>query len=300
MGVDGFLSGGYVFNKVKYMFTLQADSPSNFVFDQWKLTQDAQEDTFPCNGNLLLKSLGTKWTWTRGFMTEWKPAPDIKKILQPRKYGYRIPARLPATVELIRNARRPRKSRSPPENRDKGRTYLLTEMPALQAERWARHAIMAMNREDLDIRSEIAALGMWGFVLGGLQALAGGDRGRGRPDGPRCYRKFKSSNRSHHQASRRRWRHIWEVIDVEDPAKGVNRTACGFSVRRVRVDLGGVLGGRQQSDSQNTETSPNLIGNIISVYGGGMMQDLTPRSCRSRTVTICSRWRLWTRITARY
>ena len=61
------------------------------------------------------------------------------------------------------------------EGRDKGRKYLLTEMPALQAERWARHAIMAMNREDLDIRSEIAALGMWGFVLGGLQALAGGD-----------------------------------------------------------------------------------------------------------------------------
>lgn len=87
MGVDGFLSGGYVFNKVKYTFTLQADSPSNFVFDQWKLSQDAQEDTFPCNGNLLLKSLGTKWTWTRGFLTEWMPAPNVKKILQPRKFG---------------------------------------------------------------------------------------------------------------------------------------------------------------------------------------------------------------------
>ena len=61
------------------------------------------------------------------------------------------------------------------KNRDEGRKYLLTEMPALQAERWARHAIMAMNREDLDIAAEVAALGMWGFVLGGMQALAGGD-----------------------------------------------------------------------------------------------------------------------------
>jgi hypothetical protein len=87
MGVDGHLSGGYVYNKVKYMFTLQADSPSNFVFDQWKLAQDAQTDTFPCNGGLLLKSLGTKWSWIRGFLVEWKPAPDVKKILQPRKYG---------------------------------------------------------------------------------------------------------------------------------------------------------------------------------------------------------------------
>lgn len=61
------------------------------------------------------------------------------------------------------------------EGRDKGRKYLLTEMPALQAERWARHAIMAMSRENLDIRSEIAALGMYGFILGGMQALAAGD-----------------------------------------------------------------------------------------------------------------------------
>jgi hypothetical protein len=61
------------------------------------------------------------------------------------------------------------------EGRDKGRTYRLTEMPALKAERWARRAVMAMSRQELDIRSEIAALGMWGFVLGGMQALAAGD-----------------------------------------------------------------------------------------------------------------------------
>jgi hypothetical protein len=87
MGVDGYLSGGYVFNKVKYVYTLQADSPSCFFFDQWKLAQDSQEDTYPANGQLLLKSLGTKWTWTRGFLTEWMPAPNVKKILQPRKFS---------------------------------------------------------------------------------------------------------------------------------------------------------------------------------------------------------------------
>jgi hypothetical protein len=87
MGVDGFLSGGYVFNKVKYTFTLQADSPSVFVFDQWKLAQDSLEDTFPATGNLVLKSLGTKWIWNNGFLTEWSPAPNVKKILQPRKFS---------------------------------------------------------------------------------------------------------------------------------------------------------------------------------------------------------------------
>lgn len=87
MGVDGFLSGGYVFNKVKYTYTLMANSPSCFVFDQWKQAQDANEDTFAANGLLLLKSLGTKWTWTNGFLVDWKPAPDVKKTLKERKFA---------------------------------------------------------------------------------------------------------------------------------------------------------------------------------------------------------------------
>lgn len=87
MGLDGNLSGGYVFNKVKYTYTLKANSPSCFVFDQWKLANDAQEDTFVANGLLLLKSLGTKWTWTKGFMVDWQPAPNVKKLLADRKFG---------------------------------------------------------------------------------------------------------------------------------------------------------------------------------------------------------------------
>jgi hypothetical protein len=61
------------------------------------------------------------------------------------------------------------------ENRDAGKTYLLTEMPALQAERWGRHAIAACSRNDLDLKGEVAKLGLLGFYLVGFQALAGGD-----------------------------------------------------------------------------------------------------------------------------
>jgi hypothetical protein len=86
MGVDGKQSSGYVFNSVRYVYTLQANSPSCFLFDQWKLAQDAEQDTFTANGGLFLKSLGTKWTWTNGTMTEWAPAPNVKKILQPRRF----------------------------------------------------------------------------------------------------------------------------------------------------------------------------------------------------------------------
>lgn len=61
------------------------------------------------------------------------------------------------------------------ENRDAGKSFLLTEMPALTAERWARHAIAACNRNDIDVSGEVAKLGMLGFYLVGFQALAGGD-----------------------------------------------------------------------------------------------------------------------------
>jgi hypothetical protein len=61
------------------------------------------------------------------------------------------------------------------ENRDGGKSYLLTEMPARQAERWGRHAVAACSRNDLDIKGELAKLGLLGFYLVGFQALAGGD-----------------------------------------------------------------------------------------------------------------------------
>lgn len=61
------------------------------------------------------------------------------------------------------------------ENRDAGKSFLLTEMPALKAEQWGRHAIAACSRSDLDVQSEVTKLGMLGFYLIGFQALAGGD-----------------------------------------------------------------------------------------------------------------------------
>lgn len=63
----------------------------------------------------------------------------------------------------------------PKTNRDAGKRFLLTEMPALKAERWARHAAAAVNRADLNIRDELRELGMLGFYLLGFQALAGAD-----------------------------------------------------------------------------------------------------------------------------
>lgn len=50
------------------------------------------------------------------------------------------------------------------EGRDKGKQFILTEMPATQAERWGMRALMALIKSGVDLPEGVAS--------GGLQALA--------------------------------------------------------------------------------------------------------------------------------
>lgn len=87
MGVDGHLAGGFVFVEIKQTIALQADSPSNDVFDNWHQAQQGAQEVFIANGMVILSNLGRKWTMTRGFLTTYPPLPNAKKILQPRSFG---------------------------------------------------------------------------------------------------------------------------------------------------------------------------------------------------------------------
>lgn len=86
MGVDGRLSGGFVFNAIEQTFDLQADSPSNSIFETWAAQQARNRDTYVATGVVTLKSVGTKYSLTRGFLGTLPPLPSAAKILQPRKY----------------------------------------------------------------------------------------------------------------------------------------------------------------------------------------------------------------------
>ena len=44
------------------------------------------------------------------------------------------------------------------ENRDKGKMFLLTEMPALQAEKWAIRAFLALAKAGLVIPDDVASV----------------------------------------------------------------------------------------------------------------------------------------------
>jgi len=57
------------------------------------------------------------------------------------------------------------------EGRDKGKVFVLTEMPASQAERWALRAFLALAKADIEVPDNLAQMGMAGIALIGVQAL---------------------------------------------------------------------------------------------------------------------------------
>lgn len=86
MGLDGVLSGGWINMPTPQTIALQANSPSNDLFDTWRLQERAAQDKFPANAVILLPGIHRKWTMTRGFLQRTKPIPDAKKTLQPRRF----------------------------------------------------------------------------------------------------------------------------------------------------------------------------------------------------------------------
>lgn len=85
-GVDGILSGGFVYSNIVQAYMLQADSASNAVFDNWYQAQVAAQDIFYASGNAILQGIRTKWSMIRGILTSYTPVPSAGKILKPRRY----------------------------------------------------------------------------------------------------------------------------------------------------------------------------------------------------------------------
>lgn len=59
------------------------------------------------------------------------------------------------------------------EGRDKGKQYLLTEMSATAAERWAAKAFLGLARSGLEVPEDLASLGLAGIAMIGFRAIGG-------------------------------------------------------------------------------------------------------------------------------
>lgn len=87
MGLDGVLSAGFVFVPIKQGISLQADSPSNVVFDAWWTAQQVAKEVFPASAIINLGSIRRTYALATGWLTTYPALPDAKKTLTPRKYG---------------------------------------------------------------------------------------------------------------------------------------------------------------------------------------------------------------------
>lgn len=59
------------------------------------------------------------------------------------------------------------------EGRDKGKVFVIREMPASQAEKWAMRAFLALAKSGVDVPEEVAESGLAGIAVLGLRALSG-------------------------------------------------------------------------------------------------------------------------------
>lgn len=58
------------------------------------------------------------------------------------------------------------------ENRDKGKVFLLTEMPASQAQRWALRAFLSLARNGVELPVGIEEMGIAGMVGYGIEMVS--------------------------------------------------------------------------------------------------------------------------------
>ena len=98
MGVDGTMSSGMNFVPIPMRVTLQANSPSGSVFDEWYLTQIATIDTFAAFGVILLPGLKKKFILHNGILTSYVVLPEAKKVLQPRPFTITWQEIIPAQI----------------------------------------------------------------------------------------------------------------------------------------------------------------------------------------------------------
>ena len=86
MGVDGVLSAGFVYKEIEQEIILQADSASNLLFDTWWTQMVSAKQTYAAQGEIQLPNIASLFTMTNGYLTSYKPAPQAKRLLQPRRY----------------------------------------------------------------------------------------------------------------------------------------------------------------------------------------------------------------------
>lgn len=86
MGVDGILSTGWIPKELVQNITLQADSDSVQLFEDWYASQQQARENLIASGTVIYPSVQRQYNLVRGTLRGYSPMPGAKRILQPRKF----------------------------------------------------------------------------------------------------------------------------------------------------------------------------------------------------------------------
>lgn len=143
----------------------------------------------------------------------------------------------------------------PDKNRDAGKTFLVTEVPALQAEEWGLRALMALGTGGITVPPEIVSAGLMGVALVSYQAFMGAREDAVLPLWremiPACVKQYVSAEVIH----------PWDPSLVEEVStlmklrQQIMELHTGFTVAELAQRLKAATLALQ-SNSQTTSTSP--------------------------------------------
>lgn len=86
MGIDGKMSTGWKPAPIVQTFSLQADSPSNDLFDQVYAAEQQAREKFRVQGTIRLPGLGKVYQMVNGVITSMTVMADAGVTAKPRKF----------------------------------------------------------------------------------------------------------------------------------------------------------------------------------------------------------------------
>lgn len=85
-GVDGVLSGGFVFFNTNQTISIMPDSPSSVVFENWLAAEKAQQEKIVASGSISIPSVGRKYALSQGYLFRIVQVPAARRVLQGRPF----------------------------------------------------------------------------------------------------------------------------------------------------------------------------------------------------------------------
>ena len=144
------------------------------------------------------------------------------------------------------------------QGRDFSKTFLITEMPAMQAERWVYRLFFALSRAGIEIPDDIAQAGMAGIARISFKMLGGMQWQDAEPlleEMFSCIRIIPDITKSEFsrplleddiEEVQTRMKLRWEVVQLH----------AGFFIAVARSRFGGQNSTTDPAASKNTSTSP--------------------------------------------